>query len=91
ARAMELSGRFPLVSGCYFNFTGFARQAEVFSAGHSRPASGAGGPLLRPAPGSVAGSVFKGFTHILGGEFPVSGLSAFNRAFAPPDRPNTAE
>ncbi|MDR2185998.1 MAG: hypothetical protein LBO80_10115 [Treponema sp.] len=91
ARAMELSGRFPLVSGCYFSFTGFARQAEVFSVRLPQPASGTGASPLRPAPGAVAGSIFKGFTRILGGEFPVSGLSAFNRAFAPPDRPNTAE
>jgi hypothetical protein len=89
ARAMELSGRFPLVSGCYFDFTGFARQAEVFSARPPQGAAGTGG-RLQPPPGSVAGSIFKGFTHILGGEFPLSGLPAFNRAFAPPDRPNTA-
>jgi hypothetical protein len=87
ARAMELSGTFPLVSGCYFGFSGFARQTEVFSVRSPRT----GAPRLRPAPGSVAGSVFKGFTHILGGEFPVSAAAAFNRAFAPPDRPNTAE
>jgi hypothetical protein len=87
ARAMELSGRFPLVSGCYFSFNGFARQAEVFSI---RPPA-VGGVRPRPDPGSVAGSVFKGFTHILGNEFPLSGIAAFNRAFAPPDRPNTTD
>ena len=83
ARALELSGRFPVVSECYFNFSGFARQAEVFSV---RP--GPRGRIM-PGMGAVGGSVFKGFTHILGPEYPKGGIAAFNRAFAPEEKPNT--
>jgi hypothetical protein len=74
ARAMEIKGKFPLVSDCSFSFAGPAGRSEVFS-GSARP-------------GSVGGAVFKGFSHILGKDYPAEGIAAFNRDFAPADNPN---
>jgi hypothetical protein len=75
ARVMEIKGKFPLVSDCFFGFSGPAGRSEIFS-----------GPV--PHPGSVGGSVFKGFSHILGRDYPAGSIAAFNRAFAPADNPN---
>jgi hypothetical protein len=85
ARAMEIRNRFPSVTDCRFSFTGSARNSEVFSGmrtGGSRTES------LTPVPGTIAGNVFKGFSHILGGGYPVESLRGFNRDFAPQGRPN---
>jgi hypothetical protein len=86
ARAMEVRARFPSVTDCRFSFDGSARQAEVF-AGLSTEGAAGGIPL--PGAGTIGGNVFAGFTHILGTAYPMESLAGFNRAFAPPGRPNT--
>jgi hypothetical protein len=80
AAAMEIRGRFPFVSDCLFVFAGSASRAEVFS----RPNAG-----TTPPGGTIAGNVFKGFSHILGNEYPVQGIAGFNRSFAPAQKPNS--
>jgi hypothetical protein len=87
ARAMEVRSRFPAVTDCRFSFTGSARQAEVFSG---TPGEGASGGIPLPGAGTIGGNVFSGFTHILGTAYPLESLTGFNRAFAPPGRPNTS-
>jgi hypothetical protein len=76
ATAVETRGRFPFVSDCYFSFTGSALRAEVFSG-------------ITPQPGAVAGNVFRGFSHILGNEYPAGDIAAFNGSFAPALKPNS--
>jgi hypothetical protein len=85
AKAMAIRGRFPSVIDCYFSFTGSARHSEVFSAfdGDGRP--------VQPPAGAVSGNVIRGFSHILGGEYPVDSIGGFNRLFAPPQRPNSLD
>ncbi|QQO11253.1 hypothetical protein [Breznakiella homolactica] len=83
AKAMDIRGVFPTVSGCTFRFTGTAGRSEIFSAAPS-----AGNPLL-PIPGLIGNNVFTGFTHILGNEYPLDSLRGFNRSFAPPGQDNT--
>jgi hypothetical protein len=86
ARGLEIRDRFPQVNGCNFIFTGSARRSDVFSAirtGETRLGT------LIPGAGAVGENSFQGFTHILGNEYPVDGIQDFNRAFAPPGRPNT--
>jgi hypothetical protein len=79
ARAMDIRGIFPHVTECGFVFAGNARRADVFAAG-----------ALLPAAGTIAANVFEYCTHILGDVYPVESLAGFNRAFAPPGRPNAA-
>jgi hypothetical protein len=74
ARGMAIRGKFPFVSDCFFTFAGSAGRSEVFS-----------GPAR---PDSVGGTVFKGFSHILGKDYPTEGIAAVNRDFAPADNPN---
>ncbi|MDR2110358.1 MAG: hypothetical protein LBP32_03530 [Spirochaetaceae bacterium] len=85
ARAMEIRNQFPSVTDCHFSFTGSARNSEVFSGIRT---GGSRTEALSPVPGSIAGNVFQGFSHILGAEYPAESLRGFNREFAPPGRPN---
>lgn len=85
ARGLEIRDRFPQVTGCAFISTGSARRSDVFSAfrtGETRLGT------LIPDAGAVGENSFQGFTHILGNDYPVDSLQDFNRAFAPPGRPN---
>jgi hypothetical protein len=88
ARGLEIRDRFPQVTGCSFSSTGPARRSEVFSAfrtGETRLGT------LVPDAGAVAENSFQGFTHILGSDYPADGVQDFNRAFAPPGRPNISK
>jgi hypothetical protein len=86
ARAVEIRARFPSVTDCRFTFDGSARQAEVFAGLFAK---GTAGNIPLPEAGTIGGNVFAGFTHILGTAYPLESLAGFNRAFAPPGRPNT--
>jgi hypothetical protein len=88
SRAMEVRGSFPRVTNCRFSAGGSARRSEVFSA-ESSPGGKRGGPPVQGE--SIAGNVFRGFTHLLGNEYSAGDIRGFNRAFAPPDRPNSVE
>jgi hypothetical protein len=79
ARAVEIRGLFPSVTGCYFAYRGQTRRSEVFAV--------YGAEL--PSPGTIGGSRFDGFSHILGNAWPVENTGGFNRAFAPSERPNS--
>ncbi|MDR1901077.1 MAG: hypothetical protein LBQ88_02170 [Treponema sp.] len=86
ACALEFRDTSPRVTGCRFSFTGSARRSEVFTGksltlGDSRPM-----PL---GAGMVGGNAFISFTHLLGDTYTREGIQGFNRAFAPPDKPNT--
>jgi hypothetical protein len=86
ARAMEVRDRFPQVTNCRFIFNGSARRSDVFSGRIAdRPRA-----ILRPGAGTIGGNRFVGFTHILGNDYPLNRLAAFNQEFAPPGRANTA-
>jgi hypothetical protein len=87
SRAMEVRGSFPKVTDCRFSAGGSARRSEVFSAEVSPGRGRKGGPAVQE--GSIAGNVFRGFTHLLGDEYPAGDIRGFNRAFAPQDRPNS--
>ncbi|MDR1566747.1 MAG: hypothetical protein LBS48_05635 [Treponema sp.] len=80
ARAAEVRGSFPRVTDCAFVCRGSARRSEVFA--------GYGAEI--PGEGTIGGSHFEGFSHILGNAWPAENIAAFNRAFAPSDRPNAA-
>jgi hypothetical protein len=83
ARALELRGFFPSVSGCSFIYTGNGRNSEIFSlvAEPLRPAR-------LPLPGFIGGNSFTAFRYIMGREYPLDSLRAFNRIFAPQGRDN---
>jgi hypothetical protein len=76
---------FPKISGCDFVFSGTSRRSEIFSAEPKQR----GDPPLVPESGSIAGNVFRGFTHILGEDWPMESLAGFNRSYASLQRPNT--
>ncbi|MDR2618640.1 MAG: hypothetical protein LBC62_07195 [Treponema sp.] len=78
ARAAEVRGSFPRVTDCVFVYQGRARRSEVFA--------GYGAEI--PGEGTIGGSCFEGFSHILGNAWAAENIAAFNRSFAPSDRPN---
>jgi hypothetical protein len=82
ARALEFRDKGPRVTDCRFSFTGSAKRSEVF-AGKS------GGLPMPLGAGTVGGNVFASFTHLLGDTYTREGIQGFNRAFAPPDKPNS--
>jgi hypothetical protein len=83
ARALEVRGFFPSVSGCAFIYAGNGRNSEVFSLvpDPARP------PRL-PAPGFIGGNSFTAFRYIMGKDYPLDGIQNFNRIFAPGGRDN---
>jgi hypothetical protein len=81
ARAVETRGLFPNITDCLFTYRGQARRSEVFALLDAE----------LPGPGTIGGSRFDGFTHILGNAWPAENIGAFNSAFAPPGRPNVFE
>jgi hypothetical protein len=82
ARAVEFRDKSPRVTDCRFSFTGSAKRSEVFA--------GKSGSLPMPlGAGTAGGNVFGSFTHLLGDTYTREGIQGFNRAFAPPDKPNS--
>jgi hypothetical protein len=83
ARALEVRGFFPSVSGCAFIYGGNGRNSEVFSlvpAPHSQ--------ARLPGPGFIGGNSFTSFRYIMGRDYPMDNIEAFNRIFAPRGRNN---
>jgi hypothetical protein len=85
SRALEARNIFPHVTGCLFIYSGTGRRSEVFSG--LKIEGGRSAPLL-PEPGIIGGNTFQSFTHIAGDHYAMENLAGFNRAFAPPGRPN---
>jgi hypothetical protein len=83
ARALEVRGIFPSVSGCAFIYAGSGRNSEIFSL--------VSGPLSQarlPAPGFIGGNSFTAFRYIMGRDYPADSIENFNRIFAPQGRDN---
>jgi hypothetical protein len=85
AKAIEVRGFFPSVSGCSFIYAGNGRNSEIFSPvaePHLKP--------RLPQPGFIGGNRFTAFHYIMGREYPLDSLPAFNRIYAPQGRDNAA-
>jgi hypothetical protein len=85
SRALEARNIFPHVTGCLFIYSGTGRRSEVFSG---LKTEGGRSMALLPEPGIIGGNTFQSFTHIAGDHYSMENLTGFNRAFAPPGRPN---
>ncbi|MDR1177678.1 MAG: hypothetical protein LBK64_02495, partial [Spirochaetaceae bacterium] len=83
ARAIEVRGFFPSVSGCSFIYAGTGRNSEIFS-----PVPEPRLAARLPRPGFIGGNSFIAFHYIMGREYPLESLPAFNRIFAPQGRDN---
>jgi hypothetical protein len=83
AKALEVRGFFPSVSGCAFVYVGNGRNSEIFSL-----VSESSRQLRLPAPGFIGGNSFSSFRYIMGREYPLDRLQDFNRIFAPQGRNN---
>jgi hypothetical protein len=83
ARALEVRGVFPSVSGCAFIYAGDGRNSEIFSLVPDPVRH----PRL-PAPGFIGGNSFTAFRYIMGRDYPAASIQTFNRIFAPQGRDN---
>lgn len=81
AKAFEVRGIFPRIAESLLAHAGTASRSDVLSFPD-------GGLPASQAPGPISGNRIDGFSQLLGGDYGIDRLAAFNRDYAAPGRPN---